>query len=87
MVMEASNEIVPVESTGHPSECNAGRITFISPRGEMSQLRSAFGSEGCSVAPPTTNNQQPTKNNQSPKFNFHLWSQPGYYLHPLMIMI
>jgi hypothetical protein len=36
----------------HPSECNAERVTFISPRGEMGQVRSALGPEGCPAIPP-----------------------------------
>ena len=45
----------------HPSHCIAERDTMISPRGEMSQLRSAFGSEGCPVILPrnTDKNLQP----------------------------
>jgi hypothetical protein len=35
----------------HPSECNAERVTFISPRGEMGQVRPALGPEGCPVIP------------------------------------
>jgi hypothetical protein len=35
---------------------NAERVTTVSPRGEMSQLRSAFGTEGCpAVRPPGFN--------------------------------
>ena len=35
--------------TEHPSECNAERITFISPRGETVVARSAIQREGCSA--------------------------------------
>jgi hypothetical protein len=35
----------------HPSQHNAERVMLISPRGEMGQLRSALGSEGCLVVP------------------------------------
>jgi DNA ligase (NAD+) len=35
----------------HPSRCNAERVTTVSPRGEMGQVRSALGPEGCSAMP------------------------------------
>jgi len=35
----------------HPSICNAARVTNFSPRGEMGQVRSALGPEGCSMIP------------------------------------
>jgi hypothetical protein len=35
----------------HPSECNAERVTFISPRGETVVARSAAEREGCSRVP------------------------------------
>jgi hypothetical protein len=37
--------------TEHPSECNAERITFISPRGEINMTRLALCCEGCPVIP------------------------------------
>jgi len=40
--------------TEHPSDCDAGRVTIISPRGEMGQVRSALGPEGCSVVSANT---------------------------------
>jgi hypothetical protein len=42
--------------TGHPfprRRDNTERITFISPRGEIVEARSAIQREGCSVIPPT----------------------------------
>ena len=41
----------PYGTIEHPSECNAERVTFISPRGETVVARSAAEREGCSQVP------------------------------------
>jgi hypothetical protein len=46
-----SHTVMEIMAVGveHPTICNAERVTNISPRGEMGQVRSALGPEGCSA--------------------------------------